>query len=128
MGFHFFLNKTHQPSVVKTIKALIYKLLIIISSFFSFLHQFVITSFVCKSSSFRIDDTLLLLNFLFFFFLLRAFLIVSFWCAHSLIDLFLESLWGVPCTEFQHVDDPCLGYYWKEIFFIFVSRRIQRIL
>ena len=73
--------------------------------------------FICESSLFELMTHISFLNFfLFSSFFFFYFWFGSFWCAPSpfffliLIDL-------LSWTEFQHVEDPCLGYFWRKFLF-----------
>ena len=60
--------------------------------------------------------------FEFLFFPFFSFWFGSFWCAPFLLLLKNFYIDLLSWTEFQHADDPCLGYFWKK-FSIFQAQR-----
>jgi len=99
--YDYFWNKDHQPGVVlRSIKVFLYSLSIFFFfSFFSLFLPLFFSRFVIFCQSFR-----------------------------SLIDFFyliLRSFWYTLWVNFQGIDNPCLGWFWKNI--VFGSKRVQGI-
>ena len=96
LGIIIFYNKDHQLSIAR-------------SSSCSCWDHF---SFLFESSLFE------LMTHIFLFFLISFFVFYfwfgNFWCAPFLLSLFLDLLSWI---EFQHAEDPCLGYFWRKFLF-----------
>ena len=74
--------------------------------------------FICESSLFELMTHIFL-----FWNSICFFLFGSFWYVPFFFTLFLNFFMDLlSWTEFQHADDPCLGYFWKK-FSIFQAQR-----
>ena len=74
--------------------------------------------FICESSLFELMTRISFFWISFFLFLIRELLM----CPFFLLFFYYFFIDLLSWTEFQHADDPCLGYFWKK-FSIFQAQR-----